>query len=64
VIDRDKLQRDIETLRESVQLSWQDLDRLSLSPSERDGIIQNIELTIGDLSSLLSELERMNAQGT
>jgi hypothetical protein len=47
--DKDKLLRDIDTLRESIRLDWVDLARLSLTQEERGGIRQHIELCFREL---------------
>jgi hypothetical protein len=54
--EREKLLRDIQGLRESINLNWVDLARLDLSSDERAGIRQNTELLVAELQELLKRL--------
>ena len=40
---QEKLQREIDTLRESIKQEWQDIATKLLSTSERQGIKQHIQ---------------------
>ncbi|MDO9272699.1 MAG: hypothetical protein Q7T94_06750 [Rugosibacter sp.] len=54
---QEKLQRDIETLKESIRLNWQELGTTSFKPTDRDGIRQNIKWCLEELQSLYDQLE-------
>lgn len=53
---KDKLLRDIETLRESMRRDWKDLATLQLSIEDRAGIKQHIAWCQNELKELLSKL--------
>ncbi|MBR1121384.1 zf-HC2 domain-containing protein [Bradyrhizobium lablabi] len=53
--ETEKLLRDIETLRTSMQLDWIDLAG-RLSPEERAGIREHLETCHADLKGLLKRL--------
>lgn len=55
--EREMLERDIATLRDSIKLNWIDLDRLELSPEDRSGIRENIRVCLNDLQQLLERLD-------
>lgn len=55
--DAEKLRRDIETLRESMRLGWQELATAQLDASERKGLIKNIKWCALQLNMLLITLE-------
>jgi hypothetical protein len=54
--NHEKIARDIETLRESLQLNQLDLVRLHLTPEERGGIVENSRLLQMDLKVLIDRL--------
>ena len=54
------LRRDIETMRETIRLHWQDLSSRNVTAVERDEIRQDIRSCIGDLENLLSRLDHLN----
>jgi len=51
---REKLLRDIETLRESIRQEWADMAQLSLTAEERAGIGRHIQLCIEELQTTCS----------
>lgn len=55
--EQEMLKRDIDGLRESIRLNWQDLARLNLTPEERSGIRQNTQLLSVELAALIDRLE-------
>lgn len=64
-MDPEKLRRDIETLKESIRLSWVDLDRMQLAPDDRMRIRDGIDQLITELKSLLERLDEIrNADRT
>jgi len=52
--------RDIQTLRESIAIDWQDLQR-STTIEERAGIRQHIKACLEDMAELYARLEGTNA---
>lgn len=54
---QEKLQRDIDTLRESIKLDWQDIATKQLSLTERKDIKQHIQWCSDELKSLYDRLE-------
>ena len=54
------LRRDIETMRETIRLHWQDLSSRNVTAVERDEIRQDIRSCIGDLENLLFRLDHLN----
>lgn len=54
---QEKLQRDIDTLRESIKLDWQDIATNQLSANDKKGIKQHIQLCIDELKNLNERLE-------
>lgn len=62
--EREKLDRDIAGLNESIRLNWVDLDRLNLTLEERQGIRENTNLLIGELKELLGRLDRLDGKNS
>lgn len=62
--EAEKLRRDIDALRESIRLDWADLAHLGLSPEERAGIHEHVNMCIQDLNALLAQLNTLNAKGS
>ena len=54
---QEKLQRDIDTLRESIKLEWQDIATKQLSITERQDIKQHIQWCSDELKNLYERLE-------
>lgn len=54
---QEKLQRDIDTLRESIKLNWQDIATKQLSPNEKQGIKHHIQWCMDELKNLYEKLE-------
>jgi hypothetical protein len=54
---REKLIRDIETLRASIRQDWADLARLSLTAEDRAGIGRHVQLCIEELHDLIGRLD-------
>jgi hypothetical protein len=57
--EREKLQRDIDTLRESIRLNWLDLSRLPLNFQEAQAIRAEINVCVRDLADLLMRLDQL-----
>jgi hypothetical protein len=53
------LRRDIETLRETIHLHWEDLATRNVTAGERDEIRQDIRSCIGELEKLLHRLDNL-----
>lgn len=53
---KEKLIRDIETLRESVRQDWRDLSVLQLSQEDRSGIKKHIQCCLDELKDLEKKL--------
>jgi hypothetical protein len=58
-VDAEKLQRDIDTLKESIRLSWVDLDRLQLTLDQRLQIRGGISQLIEELKSLVERMDKI-----
>jgi hypothetical protein len=56
VMQIEKLNRDIETLLESIKLNSRDLASLTMSNAQAAGIRENTKLCIKELSALLNRL--------
>lgn len=54
---QEKLQRDIDTLRESIKLEWQDIATKQLNITERQDIKQHIQWCTDELKNLYERLE-------
>ena len=57
--EQEMLRRDIDGLRESIRLNFVDLERLNLSPEDREGIRTNTRLLMDELAALLNRLETL-----
>ena len=55
--EKDKLLRDIDTLRESIHLNWRDVGSLNLSAEEVIGIKKHIKWCTDELQELNSQLD-------
>jgi hypothetical protein len=62
--EREKLDRDIAGLKESIRLNWVDLNRLNLSREERQDIRENTNLLIEELKELLGRLDRLDGRNS
>ncbi len=58
--EKQKLIREIETLRESIRTDWQDLATKPLQPNDRKEIRQHIDSCIADLKIVLEQLVDSN----
>lgn len=54
--ETEKLLRDIQTLRESIQIDWADLDSNPLREEERKNIRMHLELCQTELKNLIERL--------
>lgn len=55
--DHDQLKRDIDALRESVRLEWQEVEAKDLGASERLDLMNRIRRCVNELSLLLRKFE-------
>jgi hypothetical protein len=55
--DRERLQQDIEMLRERVRLAWFDLASNPMMPGERIKMREHVTALIGELTRLLERLD-------
>jgi hypothetical protein len=61
----DKLERDIETLRESIRLNGQELSNLAFTPERLNGILTHSAWCLQALNELNMRLNNLkNAQGS
>lgn len=58
--ETEKLLRDIQTLRESIQIDWADLDSNPLREEERKNIRMHLELCQTELKNLIERLLAMD----
>ena len=54
-----KLQRDINALKESIKLNWNDIQATPLSLKEKQDLRDNIAWCIEELRSLLAQLDKL-----
>jgi len=54
---RERLLRDIETLRLSIRQDWADMAQLVLTAEERAGVARHIQLCIEELHALFRRLD-------
>ncbi len=58
--DREKLDRDIATLRETIRLMWKDLAaEVAISRAERDQTVATIHMLVDELRVLLDKLKEI-----
>lgn len=60
--EQEMLERDIATLKESVNLDWRDLQKLGLSKEEAAGIRKHIDFCIKDLKDLIERRARLKGK--
>ena len=58
--DHEKLKRDIDTLRESIRIEWQEVEGKDLSSVERHDLINHIRWCANELSLLLKKFEDLD----
>ncbi|MBZ0163517.1 MAG: hypothetical protein K8H74_12475 [Notoacmeibacter sp.] len=58
--EAEKIQRDINKLREAVSVDWADLSRLSLTPEQTLGILRHVGLCIDELKDLYARLHGLH----
>ena len=56
---QEKLQRDIDTLKESIRLNWNDIQATPLSMKEKQDLRDNIAWCTEELRSLLAQLDKL-----
>ena len=54
---QEKINRDMDTLRDSIKFEWQDLASKQLTIDERNGLKQRIDWFINELKILNARLE-------
>jgi hypothetical protein len=60
--DREKLQQDIDTLKEGVRLAWLDLASNPMTPGERIELRKHVTALVGELTGLLERLDQLDSQ--
>jgi hypothetical protein len=63
-IERQKLERDIHGLNESVRLNWVELDSKNLNEVDRAEIRRAIGFLMAELEALLKRLDELDRQAT
>ena len=61
--DHEKLKRDIEALRQSIRIEWQEVEGKDLSAVERHDLINHIKWCGNELSLLLKKFEDLDSFG-
>jgi hypothetical protein len=56
----EKLLRDIHTLRESIQIDWEELCSNPLREAEREEVRKHMEICQSELKELLEKLSRLD----
>lgn len=59
--EKEKLDREIETMFEAVRLDWAELANPQLTREQRQGIRAHIKACLDDLADLLSKQEALDA---
>ncbi len=59
----EKLKRDMEVLRESIRLEWQDVEARDLAGHERLDLMTHIKWCVNELSLLLQKFEHLEQFG-
>ncbi len=58
--EADRILRDIDTLRRSVSIDWEDLTGLTLTPEQRLGILRHVGFCIDELKDLYARLHGLH----
>lgn len=61
--DHEKLRRDIDTLRTSIRIEWQEVEGKDLSASDRLELMNHIKWCANELSLLLKKFEDLERLG-
>lgn len=61
--DHEKLKRDIDTLRESIRIEWQEIEGKDLSPGQRMDLMNHIRWCANELGLLLTKFEDLEKLG-
>ena len=61
--DHEKLRRDIDTLRESVRIEWQEIEAKNLGTAERHDLMTHIKWCVNELGLLLQKFEDLEKLG-
>ena len=61
--EREKLERDIEGLKERIQLAWHDMLSEQMTAGERQELRDSLESLISDLNNLHTKLDRLPGPG-
>lgn len=61
--DHEKLRRDIDTLRESIRIEWQEIEAKNLGAAERHDLMTHIKWCANELSLLLQKFEDLDKLG-
>ena len=57
--EREKLVRDINSLKESISVAWMDMISKPMTAAEREELRRSIDSLVKDLDSLRSKLDRL-----
>jgi hypothetical protein len=60
--DQEILKRDIDSLRESIRLAWQDMASKPMSPTERRQLREGISQLVDELKGLLVRLDGVSTK--
>jgi hypothetical protein len=63
-IERKKLERDIDGLKDSIRLDWVELGSKNLNEADRAGIRRAIGFLIAELDALLARLDELDRHAT
>jgi predicted nucleic acid-binding Zn-ribbon protein len=61
--EREKLERDIDGLKEKIELAWRDMLSKPMTAGERQELRDSIESLIGELNNLQTELDQLPGPG-
>jgi hypothetical protein len=58
-----EIKRNIDTLRESIRLDWEDLAKTGLTASDRNGLIKHVKWCVLELNALILAFEMADLEG-
>lgn len=61
--DHEKLRQDIDTLRESIRIEWQEIEAKDLGTAERHDLMTHIKWCVNELGLLLQKFEDLDKLG-
>lgn len=60
--EKENLKQDIEAKREAIRMKWIELDRMVLTPRQKQKLRNSVSVLARDLAELLAKLEKLDAK--